>query len=152
MQAHMSIKVPTINRPATGLLEELAGQTVIEAPTRPMPTVPPSTRYSCFLLPPASLSGLGMRVHMMHAAIIRHHHIYDLYPLAAYVAISFRTQLLQEITKITSEEIPDRTYSYRFVLGAIDKKVLVHQASSMPDFLSEIREIGLPANAIICVH
>ncbi|HEX2614870.1 MAG TPA: hypothetical protein VHL10_05205 [Nitrososphaera sp.] len=112
---------------------------------------PDIIRYSCYLLP-YYLHSFGMHVHALHGAIMRHHYLFKTLPRAAYVSQIFRTALMDEIGKVTGERPEDGTYVYRFVLGKIDHKVYIHRDKSMPDFLAEIREIGLPSTAVICVH
>ena len=142
-----TIKQPAIQPVAQPLsyLEQLA--------KTPSSVAISSPRYSCYLLAQGSLEALAMHIHMLHAAIVRHRYMYALQPKHAYVSSTFHAKLLAEIERLSGESIPDtQTYAYRFVLGRVDELVQVHLAQSMPAFLKEIREIGLPNNAVICVH
>jgi hypothetical protein len=134
----------------SGALEELAGLP---------PLREPRLRYSCYIAPPFRPRNFGAHVLALHTAILRHLHMFSgQMPQAAYVSPVSLEQLFVETERIcrcNDEELSvlrSRIYQYKFCLGPIRKTIFTHRDRDLPEALREIREIGLPDCATVCVH
>lgn len=102
--------------------------------------------------------GFGTHVLALHTAITRHLYMFKKMPIAAYVSPVSLERLFvetEELCQCEGDEIAgvrSRAYQYKFCLGPLKKTIFTHRDRDLPEALREIREIGLPDCATICVH
>jgi hypothetical protein len=101
----------------------------------------------------------GAHVLALHTAITRHLYMWREMPVAAYVSPVTLERLFGETERICRAQDGDepagvrgRIYRYTFCLGQMRKTIFTHPDRDLPEALAEIRKIGLPDCATICVH